>query len=217
MKINELTQRLHRKRLLNEQLAAQIHSAALSQQQQRSNANNNNGLYHAATIVAVEPLPREILEPEQTRDDISAKLRGSSFGDLGEFGLTKNDPKYQTLPYNTKFTLKGKSEDSSLSSSTEDDSWPNSLDSASSNKKVPPLSVVKPSPNVSNATPRPFGNANNPSTNHHQVASQPTIKKEDTSLVSIFHEFTNRSDVLDLCLLIGIPNLAIFFLLLSIN
>ncbi|GIY84907.1 apoptosis-stimulating of p53 protein 1 [Caerostris darwini] len=103
-KINELTQRLHRKRLLNEQLASQIHSVALSRNYNGSNFNN--GFYHATNVVAVEPLPRETLESEHTRDDMSAKLHGSHKGDLGEFGLNKNDPKYQTLPYNTKFTLK---------------------------------------------------------------------------------------------------------------
>ncbi|KAG8180504.1 hypothetical protein JTE90_007459 [Oedothorax gibbosus] len=164
-KINDLTQRLHRKRQLNEQLAAQIHHTRNS---------NNNGQYHAATIVAVEPLPREPPEPEHTRDDISAKLRGSQ-GDLGEFSTTKNDPKYQTLPYNTKFTLKGKNEES-LSSSNEDDSWPNSLDSDLANRKLPPLSVVKPSQNV-NLAPRPLN-----SKVASKVASQPAVKKENSSL-----------------------------------
>ncbi|GFU20476.1 apoptosis-stimulating of p53 protein 1 [Nephila pilipes] len=177
-KINELTQRLHRKRLLNEQLAAQIHSAALSRN--FSGSIVNNGFYHAATVVAVEPLPRESLESDHTRDDMSAKLHGSHKGDLGEFGLNKNDPKYQTLPYNTKFTLKGKCEDSQ-SSSTEDDSWPNSLDSSSSNRKNPtPLSIVKPTSNISNLMPRPFNSTYNANNSASNIAQQPTTKIEDT-------------------------------------
>ncbi|GFY41559.1 apoptosis-stimulating of p53 protein 1 [Trichonephila inaurata madagascariensis] len=177
-KINELTQRLHRKRLLNEQLAAQIHSAALSRN--FSGSIVNNGFYHAATVVAVEPLPRESLESDHTRDDMSAKLHGSHKGDLGEFGLNKNDPKYQTLPYNTKFTLKGKCEDSQ-SSSTEDDSWPNSLDSSSSNRKIPSSSVVKQTSNMCNLMPRPFNSTYNANNSGSKLSQQPTTKIEDTS------------------------------------
>ncbi|CAL1300948.1 unnamed protein product [Larinioides sclopetarius] len=178
-KINELTQRLHRKRLLNEQLATQIHNAALSRNY--SGSVVNNGFYHATNVVAVEPLPRESLELEHTRDDMAAKLHGSHKGDLGEFGLNKNDPKYQTLPYNTKFTsLKGKCDDS-LSSSTEDDSWPNSLDSSSSTKKNPtPLSVVKPTSNMCNLTPRPFNNAYTSNNSAAKASTQQSsIKNED--------------------------------------
>ncbi|KAF8763355.1 apoptosis-stimulating of p53 protein 1-like isoform X2 [Argiope bruennichi] len=180
-KINELTQRLHRKRLLNEQLASQIHNAALSRNY--SGSVVNNGFYHATNVVAVEPLPRESLETEHARDDMSAKLHGSHKGDLGEFGLNKNDPKYQTLPYNTKFTsLKGKCDDS-LSSSTEDDSWPNSLDSSSSTKKNPtPLSIVKPTSNMCNLTPRPFNNAYNTNNSVAKASiQQPSVKSEDLS------------------------------------
>ncbi|XP_015921140.2 apoptosis-stimulating of p53 protein 2 isoform X1 [Parasteatoda tepidariorum] len=153
-KINELTQRLHRKRLLNEQLASQIHSASLSRN--LSGSAVSNGLYHASTIVAVEPIPRDA-DPEHTRDDMSAKLSGTHQNDLGGFYLTKKDPKYQTLPYNTKFTLKGKCEESQ--SSNEDDSSPNSLDYSPNSKKTPPLSVVKPSslcnpmPQINNCKP----------------------------------------------------------------
>ncbi|KAG8197843.1 hypothetical protein JTE90_020120 [Oedothorax gibbosus] len=82
-RIAELQQRLQRKRLLNQQLSSQLHTAA-SRTRPRPN------------IAAVEPLKRQ--EVELIRDDI--KVLSDS-----EFTPNKKDPKYQTLPYNTKFPL----------------------------------------------------------------------------------------------------------------
>lgn len=82
-RIAELQQRLQRKRLLNQQLSSQLHVA------NRSRPRNN--------IATVEPLKRAAQEVELIRDDL--KVPSDS-----EFTPNKKDPKYQTLPYNTKFT-----------------------------------------------------------------------------------------------------------------
>ncbi|XP_054710010.1 apoptosis-stimulating of p53 protein 2-like isoform X2 [Uloborus diversus] len=188
-KINELTQRLHRKCLLNEQLASQIHNSTLA----RTSVNSiNNNVYHAAQIVTVEPMIRETSDPEHTRDDMAAKLHGSHKGDLGEFCLTKNDPKYQTLPYNTKFTLKGKQCEDSLSSSTEDESWSAHPDYSTSNKSNPPMSIVKPSPNMCNFSPRPFNSAYN---SNNRVISE-TQKKSDVESNLSLENSSNDNSVL---------------------
>ncbi|GIY42831.1 apoptosis-stimulating of p53 protein 1 [Caerostris darwini] len=74
---------------------------------------------------------------------------------------------------------KGVSDDS-LSSSTEDESWPNSLDSSTSNKKnVNPLSVVKPTSNVCNLTSRPFSNVYNSSCFASKSSAQQNSAKTD--------------------------------------
>ncbi|CAL1270247.1 unnamed protein product [Larinioides sclopetarius] len=83
-RIAELQQRLQRKRLLNQQLSSQLHLAT------RSRPRTN--------IAAVEPLKRAAQEVELIRDDL--KVPSDT-----EFTPNKKDPKYQTLPYNTKFPL----------------------------------------------------------------------------------------------------------------
>lgn len=82
-RIAELQQRLQRKRLLNQQLSNQLHVA------NRNRPRNN--------IATVEPLKRTAQEVELIRDDL--KVPSDT-----EFTPNKKDPKYQTLPYNTKFT-----------------------------------------------------------------------------------------------------------------
>lgn len=82
-RIAELQQRLQRKRLLNQQLSSQLHLAASSRTRPRTN------------IAAVEPLKRAAQEVE-----LDLKIPSDS-----EFTPNKKDPKYQTLPYNTKFPL----------------------------------------------------------------------------------------------------------------
>ncbi|GFV19108.1 apoptosis-stimulating of p53 protein 1 [Trichonephila clavipes] len=83
-RIAELQQRLQRKRLLNQQLSSQLHLAT------RSRPRTN--------IAAVEPLKRAAQEVELIRDDL--KVPSDT-----EFTPNKKDPKYQTLPYNTKFPV----------------------------------------------------------------------------------------------------------------
>ncbi|GIX88890.1 apoptosis-stimulating of p53 protein 2 [Caerostris darwini] len=83
-RIAELQQRLQRKRLLNQQLSSQLHLAT------RSRPRTN--------IAAVEPLKRAAQEVELIRDDL--KVPSDT-----EFTPNKKDPKYQTLPYNTKFPM----------------------------------------------------------------------------------------------------------------
>lgn len=85
-RIAELQQRLQRKRLLNQQLSSQLHVA------NRNRPRNN--------IATVEPLKRAAQDVELIRDDL--KVPSDS-----EFTPNKKDPKYQTLPYNTKFMGSG--------------------------------------------------------------------------------------------------------------
>ncbi|RZF39774.1 hypothetical protein LSTR_LSTR003435 [Laodelphax striatellus] len=161
-RIAELQDRLHRKRLLNQQLASQINAAAAAnnhQQHLRSSLSastiqqhqqQQHSLYQQSAmrgnIAAVEPyhhvpapLPTPLGKPgdhvvqprpppyptSQTRSEynghdefveakmLAARKNSGNFLDekkpekcdeaLPEFGASKSDPKYQTLPYNTKF------------------------------------------------------------------------------------------------------------------
>ncbi|KFM66423.1 Apoptosis-stimulating of p53 protein 1, partial [Stegodyphus mimosarum] len=88
-RIADLQQRLQRKRLLNQQLSSQLHAA------NRSRPRTN--------IATVEPLKRTAQDVEIVRDDL--KVPSDS-----EFTPNKKDPKYQTLPYNTKFPVGGNQE-----------------------------------------------------------------------------------------------------------
>ncbi|XP_054712510.1 apoptosis-stimulating of p53 protein 1-like isoform X2 [Uloborus diversus] len=85
-RIAELQQRLQKKRLLNQQLSSHLHAAS------RSRPRTN--------IAAVEPLKRAAQDVELVHDDL--KVPSDS-----EFTPNKKDPKYQTLPYNTKFPVGG--------------------------------------------------------------------------------------------------------------
>ncbi|KAK9870749.1 hypothetical protein WA026_009711 [Henosepilachna vigintioctopunctata] len=165
-RISELQERLHRKRLLNQQLANQIsaasHKAAYHQlvrltgnseqnnpafprKQQHNIQQPPNGLTRG-NIAAVEPynhvplpaghqhrennfqentayhpgyIPQHIkkdvdlpLSPNENQE-VSSKVannnifenRSDDIENLKEFTVSKSDPKYQTLPYNTKFTV----------------------------------------------------------------------------------------------------------------
>ena len=81
-RIAELQQRLHRKRVHNQQLASQLHAASAAKRQVRQTTTKNL------------PAPAAL----RTKDDMG--------GEPADFGLNKSDPKYQTLPYNTKFHMK---------------------------------------------------------------------------------------------------------------
>ncbi|XP_069971150.1 apoptosis-stimulating of p53 protein 2 isoform X5 [Penaeus vannamei] len=92
-RISELQQRLHRKRILNHQLASQITAATQAKQ---------------AQLKAVQQKAmRDGIHSENSADDTHTPdhLKLPPGEDLGEFGPNKNDPKYQTLPYNTKFSV----------------------------------------------------------------------------------------------------------------
>ncbi|KAF5282221.1 hypothetical protein FQR65_LT02918 [Abscondita terminalis] len=160
-RISELQERLHRKRLLNQQLATQISAASNktayqqlvrltgstdqgSQFYGRKPQHLSNGLSRG-NIATVEPYnhvplpnghsiksshcviqetptyhpvyqqnhhPKSDMEQQMTQDqDELNKLtnhyvtRGEDTDALKEFSVSKSDPKYQTLPYNTKFTV----------------------------------------------------------------------------------------------------------------
>ncbi|XP_017768297.1 PREDICTED: apoptosis-stimulating of p53 protein 2 isoform X3 [Nicrophorus vespilloides] len=154
-RISELQERLHRKRLLNQQLANQIsaasHKATFHQyvrlpgstdqnnqgyprKPQPCNNHPTNGLSRS-NIAAVEPYNHVPLsagqpvrhgplqenttyhpvyqqnhhiksdsEPKQETEKI-ANYGGQDADLLKDFNVSKSDPKYQTLPYNTKFTV----------------------------------------------------------------------------------------------------------------
>lgn len=187
-RIAGLQQRLHRKRTLNQQLASQIHAATLAKQAQIH--PNNNMANHpvsqgkpatrimrpmATNIAAVEPLKR--IPQETCQDDLHATLKVGD-EDLSEFMLNKNDPKYQTLPYNTKFLSKPHSRDSSLDDAneksklitntegktTEESSTTNSPSSSPPASEAPPPPLHPPPTKLAitgqslvNLAPRPFG------------------------------------------------------------
>ncbi|XP_071056815.1 apoptosis-stimulating of p53 protein 2 isoform X2 [Onthophagus taurus] len=163
-RISELQERLHRKRLLNQQLANQIsatsHKAAYHQLVRLTGNDQNsppyprkpqhptghppNGL-NRTNIAAVEPYNHVPLQQsQQSRNNVRTgsvdntnyhpayqqqtnhikadvehqhftenhhdsnpnKLNKQEDSDLlKDFAVSKSDPKYQTLPYNTKFTV----------------------------------------------------------------------------------------------------------------
>ena len=93
IRINELRERLQRKKMLNQQLANQLSDASqknnkvLSQQQQTQQRPVKSSV---SQVAAIEPFNRQQSNISDQRDD-----------DVTDF--SKNDPKYQTLPYNTRF------------------------------------------------------------------------------------------------------------------
>ncbi|CAM1293879.1 PPP1R13B (predicted) [Pycnogonum litorale] len=117
-RISELQQRLQRKRLLNQQLANQINAATSAKQAQLRSANSNNknrmNPLCGQNIAAIEPYSHKpVSDQDGTRDDLHTQLNcGNKIEDMHEFVPNKSDPKYQTLPYNTKFPVqKQKDED----------------------------------------------------------------------------------------------------------
>lgn len=96
IRINELRERLQRKKQLNAQLASQLsENSQLKKPKDPSSNNrpNTNKTIQSQQVAAVEPFNRR--QPEE--------LSGST-DDVTDFTATKGDPKYQTLPYNTRFT-----------------------------------------------------------------------------------------------------------------
>jgi hypothetical protein len=99
IRINELRERLQRKKMLNQQLANQLSDASqknnkvLSQQQQQRPVKNS-----VSQVAAIEPFNRQQQQQQQSQQSNISDQRDDDVTDF-----SKNDPKYQTLPYNTRF------------------------------------------------------------------------------------------------------------------
>lgn len=100
-RISELQERLHRKRVLNQQLATQLSA----QQQQGAPPSAINAPQHRSVsrpnIAAVEPFQRRRNPPPAPC--VAPGDQGNPPAPPPQFAASKSDPKYQTLPYNTKF------------------------------------------------------------------------------------------------------------------
>merc|ERR1719232_1397590 len=111
-RIAELQDRLTRKRMMNQQLANQINAATTAKQAQLRaiQAGLSNNKNKSKPVSTVEPFQRSLVSPPQQNDNhhVSAEdLKPASavhHPDNEAIIANKNfDPKYQTLPYNTKF------------------------------------------------------------------------------------------------------------------
>ncbi|XP_066603537.1 apoptosis-stimulating of p53 protein 2 isoform X2 [Prorops nasuta] len=89
-RIAQLQGRLQRKRALNQRLSQQLAST------NRSNTNSSFAESKLDFIGSQKPRPT---------GNIAAIEPYSHIPNDNDFNLKKNDPKYQTLPYNTKFTV----------------------------------------------------------------------------------------------------------------
>ena len=104
-RIAELQQRLHRRKMLNDGLAHQLQSGQQQQHQQQQNQQRSLGRPQTTKIAAVEPFnvvsrdDMAVAAAERERED---RARSGSNSER-DFPMNKSDPKYQTLPYNTKF------------------------------------------------------------------------------------------------------------------
>ena len=110
-RIAELQDRLTRKRMMNQQLANQINAATTAKQAQlraiQAGLSNKNKTKPVSTV---EPFQRSIVSPVSPQNDnhhVSAEdLKPASIHHQDNEAIIANknfDPKYQTLPYNTKF------------------------------------------------------------------------------------------------------------------
>jgi len=112
-RIAELQDRLTRKRMMNQQLANQINAATTAKQAQlraiQAGLSNKN---KSKPVSTVEPFQRSIVSQPVDNHHVSAEdlkptnvlHSGNHGGDTEAVIANKNfDPKYQTLPYNTKF------------------------------------------------------------------------------------------------------------------
>lgn len=151
-RIRELQQRLHRKRVHNQQLANHIQAVTLAKQ---SNSRIRN---LTSNVAAVEPVKRVVQEPDRSHDDIIAKVHSTE----GDFVPNKKDPKYQTLPYNTKFPMRKEQ----INSGRPEESPPVVQNGISAvQNKAPPVAPAKSTPpqGLSNLAPRPYGTTYNSS------------------------------------------------------
>jgi len=109
-RIAELQDRLTRKRMMNQQLANQINAATTAKQAQlraiQAGLSNKN---KSKPVSTVEPFQRSLVSPPQQNDNhhVSAEdLKPAAIHHPDNEAIIANknfDPKYQTLPYNTKF------------------------------------------------------------------------------------------------------------------
>lgn len=188
-RIWELKQRLHRKQLHNQQLSKQLQMTVSVPKQGASKQLRPL----SCNVAAVEPVRRS-QEPERSQDDIHAKL--TSIDDFKEFFPNKNDPKYQTLPYNTKFGVRnGTAPDEPDAAIHKADARPMAFIPADIEKgnmliaKAVPAGNVSPSNSPSNKSysssrishfsPRPYG----PVYNLSQVSSVPVSGNNSTAIV----------------------------------
>merc|ERR1719195_1056147 len=106
-RIAELQDRLTRKRMMNQQLANQINAATTAKQAQlraiQAGLSNKN---KSKPVSTVEPFQRSIVAQPVDNHHVSAEdLKPTITNQESEppSGNKNYDPKYQTLPYNTKF------------------------------------------------------------------------------------------------------------------
>lgn len=85
LRVNELRERLQRKKTLNQQLASQLSD---------TQKNNKTRKGSNSQVAAVEPFNRQ-----QSTKSLDRVLED----DVTDFTGSKSDAKYQTLPYNTRF------------------------------------------------------------------------------------------------------------------
>ncbi|XP_023227401.1 apoptosis-stimulating of p53 protein 1-like isoform X1 [Centruroides sculpturatus] len=149
-RIRELQQRLHRKRVHNQQLANHIQAVTLAKQ---SNSRVRN---LTSNVAAVEPVKRVVQEPDRSHDDIITKVHSTE----GDFAPNKKDPKYQTLPYNTKFPVRKE-----VNSGRPEEPQPIVQNGIPAGQNKGPVASVKPTPpqGLSNLAPRPYGTTYNSS------------------------------------------------------
>jgi len=112
-RIAELQDRLARKRMMNQQLANQINAATSAKQAQlraiQAGLTNKNKTKPVSTV---EPFQRSITAPpvdnHHSSDDLKTVSLAVKDAETSPSGNKNNDPKYQTLPYNTKFAANDK-------------------------------------------------------------------------------------------------------------
>ena len=97
LKINELRERLQRKKQLNQQLASQLSDANTKNNKQQQQLRppppaRANGSSSSSQVAAIEPFNRQQQQPSANDHD-----------DVTDFVGSKGDAKYQTLPHNTRF------------------------------------------------------------------------------------------------------------------
>lgn len=162
-RICELQQRLQRKRSLNQQLANQINAATSAKQTQlRNNCKNASGLLRPQNIAAVEPYNHTPTK-DHAHDDLHA--------DLHHLVPNKKDPKYQTLPYNTKFLVQKQKNDEPSENSNDEVVGGKGDSPIVSNKEnvsftptttastSAPVNIKMTTHSISNLTPKPYVNS----------------------------------------------------------
>jgi len=115
-RIAQLQSRLQRKRALNQRLTHQLSSGGNSSGGSNGGNNGGNGTGGRCVVGSTNnPGFSDTKLDNFGKDIVGGKLRPagniaaiepySHIPNDNDFNLNKNDPKYQTLPYNTKFTV----------------------------------------------------------------------------------------------------------------